>query len=100
MPEADSQNSKGPLLLLIQQVLHQSFYPSSCLTHVHVLYPDPYLSIFVNLHTAWAMYLIYVSLDEYSSFWESCELKYMVWLCYHFTMGDLLKINVKNIQVL
>jgi hypothetical protein len=52
MPEADSQSFKGFLLLLIQQALHQSFNPSFCLTHVHVLYPDPHLHIFVNLHTA------------------------------------------------
>jgi hypothetical protein len=52
MPEADSQSSKGLLLLLIQQALHQSFNPSFCLTHVHVLYPEPHLHIFVNLLTA------------------------------------------------
>ena len=43
MPEADSQSSKGFLLLLLQEALHQS---------VHILYPDPHLPTFVNLHTA------------------------------------------------
>ena len=38
------------LLLLTKLLLHQSFYPLSCLTPGHGLEPDPYLPSLVNLH--------------------------------------------------